>query len=61
MAAAVERIDGVTGGELACDFIPDLGDKAGTVQQQCCRLAGIRLAPSRQRDVLAGRSDRNAM
>ena len=33
MAAAVERIDGVTRRQFTGYLIPDLGDKAGAVQQ----------------------------
>jgi hypothetical protein len=34
MAAAVERIDGVVGGEFARHVVPDLGDEAGAVHQE---------------------------
>ena len=33
MAAAVERIDRIARRQFAGDLIPDLGDKAGAVQQ----------------------------
>ena len=39
VAAAVQCIDGVMRRQLARDFIPDLGDKAGAVHQKCRRLA----------------------
>ena len=39
MAAAVERIDGVARRQFAGDLVPDLGDKAGAVQQQRGRFA----------------------
>ena len=59
MAAAVERINGVTHRQFTGDLIPDLGDKAGAVQQQSGRFARAVLAPSGKRNVFADRSDRN--
>ena len=38
VAAAVERIDGVVGGEFARHVVPDLGDEAGAVHQKRWRL-----------------------